>query len=87
MYVLIVYDVSVERVAKVHKYLKGFLHWRQNSVFEGELTKSQIETVRSGLANIIDKETDNILIYIARDEKWLKRESLGKEKSTIDNFV
>jgi CRISPR-associated protein Cas2 len=87
MYVLIVYDVSVERVAKVHKYLKGFLHWRQNSVFEGELTKSQIETVRSGLANIIDKEIDNILIYIARDEKWLKRESLGKEKSTTDNFV
>lgn len=87
MYVLIVYDVSVKRVAKVHKYLKGFLHWRQNSVFEGELTKSQIETVRSGLANIIEKEIDNILIYIARDEKWLKRESLGKEKSTTDNFV
>ncbi|MGI8543190.1 MAG: CRISPR-associated endonuclease Cas2 [Aridibacter sp.] len=87
MYVLIVYDVSVGRVAKVHKYLKGFLHWRQNSVFEGELTKSQIETVRNGLANIIEKETDNILLYIARDEKWLKRESLGKEKNTTDNFV
>lgn len=87
MYVLIVYDIGVDRVAKVHKYLKGFLHWRQNSVFEGELTKSQIETVRSGLANIIEKEIDNILIYIARDEKWLKRESLGKEKSTTDNFV
>lgn len=87
MYVLIVYDVSVERVAKVHKFLKGFLHWRQNSVFEGELTKSQIETVRSGLKNIIKVETDNILFYIARDEKWLKRESLGKDKNTTDNFV
>lgn len=87
MYVLIVYDVSVERVAKVHKFLKGFLHWRQNSVFEGELTKSQIETVRSGLKNIIEVETDNILFYIARDEKWLTRESLGKDKNTTDNFI
>ena len=87
MYILIVYDVSVERVAKVHKFLKGYLHWRQNSVFEGELTKSQIEKVKSGLSGIVEKETDNILLYIARDEKWLKRESIGKEKSTTDNFV
>ncbi len=87
MYVLIVYDVSVERVAKVHKFLKAHLHWRQNSVFEGELTKAQIEIVKSGLTNIIEKETDNVLLYIARDEKWLKRETLGAEKNTTDNFV
>jgi CRISPR-associated protein Cas2 len=87
MYILIVYDVSVKRVSKVHKFLKGYLHWRQNSVFEGELTKSQIETVRSGLKDIIDDETDNILFYIARDEKWLKREMLGKEKNTTDNLL
>ena len=87
MYVLIVYDVSVDRVAKVHKFLKRYLHWRQNSVFEGELTKSQIESVKSGLIDIIEKETDNILLYIARDEKWLKREILGKEKGAIDNLI
>lgn len=87
MYVLIVYDVSVDRVARVHKFLKGFLHWRQNSVFEGELTKSQIETVKDGLNKIIEKKNDNILLYIARDQKWLKRETLGKEKNTTDNFV
>ena len=47
MYVLIVYDVSVERVSKVHKLLKRYLNWRQNSVFEGEVTNSQIEAVKS----------------------------------------
>ncbi len=49
MYVLIVYDVAVERVTKAHKCLKRFLHWRQNSVFEGELTEAKIETVTSDL--------------------------------------
>ena len=49
MYVLIVYDISVERVTKVRKCLKRYLNWRQNSVFEGELTEAQIETVKSYL--------------------------------------
>lgn len=87
MYVLIVYDVSVERVTKVHKCLKRFLHWRQNSVFEGELTQAQIETVKSDLNKIINDETDSVLIYIARDEKWLRREYLGQEKSTTGNLL
>ncbi len=87
MYVLIVYDVSVERVAKVHKCLKRFLHWRQNSVFEGELTEAQIETVKNDLDKIINDETDSVLLYIARDAKWLKREYLGHEKTTTDNLL
>ncbi len=87
MYILIVYDVGVERVAKVHKLLKGYLHWRQNSVFEGELTEAGIEKVKSGLNNLIDRELDSVLLYIARDEKWLKRVSLGTDKNTTDNFL
>ncbi len=87
MYILIVYDVSVERVAKVHKCLKRFLHWRQNSVFEGELTDAQIENVKNNLNKIIDNEIDSILLYTARDEKWLKRESLGADKTTTANLI
>jgi CRISPR-associated protein Cas2 len=87
MYVLIVYDVSVERVAKVHRSLKRFLHWRQNSVFEGELTEAQIETVKNDLRKIIDDKIDSVLLYIARDEKWLKRESIGQDKNLTDNFL
>jgi CRISPR-associated protein Cas2 len=87
MYVLIVYDIGVKRVTKVHKLLKRYLHWVQNSVFEGELTESKIEEVKNHLKRIIDEETDSVLLYIARDEKWLKREKIGFEKSTTDNFV
>jgi CRISPR-associated protein Cas2 len=35
LYVVIVYDVDVARVPKVCKFLRRYLHWVQNSVFEG----------------------------------------------------
>jgi CRISPR-associated protein Cas2 len=87
MYVLVVYDVEVKKVTKVHKFLKRHLHWVQNSVFEGELTEAQIETVKAGLRRLIDEETASILIYTARDQRWLTREALGRQRSEISNVV
>ncbi len=87
MYLLIVYDVDVKRVSKVHKFLKKHLHWVQNSVFEGELTEAQIATVKAGLQHILDKATDSVLIYTARDQRWLVKETLGREGGSTSNFI
>lgn len=87
MYVLLVYDVEVARVTKVHKFLKRHLHWVQNSVFEGELTESQIETVKAGLRKIVREEVDSVLVYTARERRWLTREILGRERGGIDNLL
>lgn len=87
MYALLVYDVEVKRVSKVHKFLKRHLHWVQNSVFEGELTDAQIETVKAGLRRLLNDETDSVLIYTARDQRWLNRETLGQQRSEISNLV
>lgn len=87
MYVLLVYDIEVARVVKVHKFLKRHLHWVQNSVFEGELTEAQIETVKSGLRRLVNEETDSVLIYTAREQRWLTRESLGHERSETGNLL
>lgn len=87
MYVLIVYDVAVERGTKVYKKLKQYLHWRQNSVFEGELTEAKVEKLKAELEKLVVKENDLILLYIARDEKWLKRETIGKILNTTDNVL
>jgi len=46
MYVIIVYDIDQSRVAKVCQYLRRWLHWVQNSTFEGELTESQLERIK-----------------------------------------
>ena len=43
--------------------------------------------LKNDLREIVDEKTDSILIYIARDAKWLKRESLGREKNTIENLL
>lgn len=87
MYILLVYDVEVKRVSKVHKFLKRHLHWVQNSVFEGELTDAQVETVKAGLRRLLSTDADSVLIYTARDRRWLTRESLGRERSEISNLV
>ena len=87
MYVLLVYDVEVKRVTKVHKYLKRHLHWVQNSVFEGELTEAQIERVKAQLRRLLVDETDSVLIYTARDQRWLTKDILGQERGETHNLL
>lgn len=87
MYVVLVYDVDVSRVPKVCKFLRRYLHWVQNSVFEGELRESQLEEVRWGLQQLIDPERDSIYIYRVRDQKWIDKEIMGQERSPTDAII
>lgn len=87
MYVIVVYDIAVERIDAVRKYLKKYLFWRQNSVFEGELTKAEFERVKSDVKDLIDASQDHVIFYILRDEKYLKREELGEPKVKVDNVI
>jgi len=87
MYVIIVYDIEQERVAKVCKYLRQSLTWVQNSVFEGELTKAQLAKVKSGLSSIINTEKDAVIIYTSRDVKWMDRETMGIDKNPATNIL
>lgn len=87
MYVIVVYDVEQKRVAKVCKFLRRYLSWVQNSVFEGEITEAKLERVKVGLRKLIDDESDSIYLYKARDEKWVDKEILGQERSPTDTFI
>jgi CRISPR-associated protein Cas2 len=84
VYLLIVYDVDVNRVNKVNKFLKMYLHWRQNSVFEGEISISQFKKLKSGLKDIANEDKDSILIYNLKDRKNFKLEVIGIEKNPIE---
>ena len=53
MYLIIVYDIKVDRVNKVKSFLRQYLYWIQNSVFEGEVTKSEFKIIKNGLKEII----------------------------------
>ncbi|WP_298525244.1 CRISPR-associated endonuclease Cas2 [uncultured Methanobrevibacter sp.] len=86
MYVIIVYDINVDRVNKVKSFLRQYLFWIQNSVFEGELSESEFELVYDGLIEIIDEEVDSVIIYKLRMVELLNREVLGIEKAPIEEI-
>lgn len=84
---VIVYDVEQARVAKVCQYLRRFLHWVQNSAFEGELSESQLERLKLGLKNLIDPDYDSVYIYRLPHKKYLRKEIMGQEKALIDQIL
>ena len=87
MYIILVYDVSVERVAKVCQFLRKYLNWMQNSVFEGELTESEMKRVEMKLKDIIDKNQDSIIIYRLPSNNMLERESIGIKKAEPTSVI
>ena len=87
MYVILAYDVNVERVNKVKKFLRRYLNWIQNSLFEGELSEADLEEIRIGLKKIINESEDMIVIYKLRTDKVVKREIMGLDKSKTDEII
>ena len=87
MYVILVYDVKTERVNKVNKYLRQYLYWRQNSVFEGEISKKTFNRLLTGLKRHLDLNADSVLIYTIPDKKRIDSILIGVEKGKIDRIV
>ncbi len=87
MYVILVYDVGERRVAKVCKFLRRYLLWVQRSVFEGEVTESQLEAIRLGVKKLINKDGDSIYIYKMRSDWNVDKEIIGSEKSPTENVL
>ena len=82
---VIVYDVDVSRVNKINQFLKQFLYWRQNSVFEGEITQSQLEKIKVWIKKFL-KEEDKVIIYILPSKKILQTVEFGESKK-IENIL
>jgi len=87
VYVILVYDVGERRVAKVCKFLRRYLLWVQRSVFEGEVTESQLEAIRLGVKKLINKDGDSIYIYKMRSDWNVDKEIIGSEKSPTENVL
>ena len=87
MYVILVYDIGEKRVQKVHKLLKKYLNWVQNSVFEGELTGGKFEAMKINLKNRMVQEEDSVIIYTLGSLKYTDRQIIGMEKNLTDNLL
>lgn len=87
MYIIAIYDVNAKRTGKMLKLCRRYLNWIQNSVFEGEITESRLEELKIAAQTIMDEEEDSFIIFRTRQEKWLDKEVIGKERSTLSNFL
>lgn len=86
MYVIAVYDVDASRCNKMKKLCRRYLHHIQNSVFEGEITESNLKSLKESSLRIM-QEDDSFIIFTSRQEQWLDKEILGTEKRSTDNFL
>lgn len=87
MYVIAVYDIGQKRVAKMLKLCRRYLNWIQNSVFEGEITEARLEEFKFRAMQLMDEEDDSLIIFKTRQEKWLDKEIVGKERQNLDTFL
>lgn len=87
MYIILVYDIGEKRVQKVHKLLKKYLNWVQNSVFEGELTEGKFEAMKIDLKKRMQPEEDSVIIYTLGSLKYTDREIIGVEKNLTGNLL
>ncbi len=87
MYVIAVYDIGQKRVAKMLKLCRRYLNWIQNSVFEGEITEARLEEFKFRAIQLMDEEDDSLIIFKTRQEKWLDKEIVGKERQNLDTFL
>jgi CRISPR-associated protein Cas2 len=83
VYVIISYDIGVERVNKVNQFLKRYLYWRLNSLFEGDISESALAEVVDGLEGLINKNQDSILIYQLNSKKNVICTVIGVERSSL----
>jgi len=89
--VILTYDIKVEDngakvLRNVFKLCKKYLTHIQDSVFEGELSESQIIKLNIELKKYIRNEKDSIIIFKSRHERWLDKEFWGKKDDKLANI-
>ena len=92
MYVLLVYDIVTDDdgkkvLPKVFKICKRYLHHIQNSVFEGEISLTNLLALEKELSRFVRTDKDSVIVFQSRQVRWLKKEFWGKKEDKTSNFL
>jgi CRISPR-associated protein Cas2 len=87
MYVIAVYDVASERTVKMLKLCRQYLHWIQNSVFEGEITEVKLKELIYRSRSVMDESYDSFIIFRNQGTQWMEKEIVGQQKSNLDQLL
>lgn len=87
MYVILVYDMKQQRVGRMLKLCRRYLHWIQNSVFEGEISEVKLTELLTKARTIMDAKEDSLILFKSRTQQWLEKQVVGREHNTLDNIL
>ena len=87
MYVILVYDFGEKRVNKMLKLCRRYLNWIQNSVFEGEISEVRLKELLMSCDKFMDRSEDSVIVFSGPSQVSLNKHIIGKERSSIDNFL
>ena len=77
MYIILCYDVGVDRVGRVHKTAKKYLHPVQKSVFEGSVTELELQRLKTEITRLVVPEQDAVTIYRFPTASGVVKEQIG----------
>lgn len=87
MYVVAVYDVASERTAKMLKLCRRYLHWTQNSVFTGQISRVNLRQLELEAREIMDLSYDSFIIIKMSQVKRVEEVVIGQQKADHDQFL
>ena len=87
MYIILVYDIGEKRVGKMLKLCRRYLHWIQNSVFEGDISEVKLKELLHQAREIMDEDHDSLILFKSRNSKWLDKEVIGQERNELNNIL
>lgn len=59
---------------RVYQVCKKYLFHVQRSIFEGELSESQLLKLKLELKKYLRKKDDSCIMFKSRNERWLQKE-------------
>ncbi len=93
MKIILVYDIELKepedqrRLNWAKKIARKYLHHVQKSVFEGNITLSQLTKLQSEILKVIDSERDSVIIYKMPEAVQWERIILTKREPRTGNII
>ncbi|AFK21443.1 CRISPR-associated endonuclease Cas2 (plasmid) [Haloferax mediterranei ATCC 33500] len=86
VYIIVVYDMRADRTRLMLNFLRKYLTHVQNSVFEGEVTEGDLETIRNHTQTLLNPD-ESTIIYRIGSEKYVDRTVIGEDPTDESRFL
>ena len=69
------------------KLCRKYLHWIQNSVFEGEISEVKLKELLQKANGFMDRSEDSIILFKHPSVAYMDKEIVGRKRGTTDIFL